>query len=49
MTKVLIQDAIYCLNSFPSDNVVSDTLDTSAILQGLPNQNYDNITIYFGS
>ena len=49
MTKDVIQYAIYWLNTIPSDNGVYDTLIPSEILQELPNPNYDNITIHFGS
>ena len=49
MTKAVIQDSIYWLDSFPSDNGASDTLIPDAILQGLPNPKYDKLTIYFGS
>ena len=49
MTKSVIQDAICWLNTFPSDNELYGTLSPSAIVQGLPNPKYDNITIDFGS
>ena len=48
MTTDMIQDAIYWLNAFPSDNGVSDTLSPDAIMNGLPNPNYDKLTIDFG-
>ena len=47
MTSSVIQDAIYWFNTFPSDNVVSDTLSLPENVQGLPNPNYDNIIIDF--
>ena len=48
MTKAVIQDAIYCFNALPSYNGVSYTLSLVAIVQRLPNPNYDNITFDFG-
>ena len=47
MTKAVIKDSTYWLNSLPSDNIVYDTLSTAAILQVLPTSNYDKLTIDF--
>ena len=49
MNKSVIQDSIYWLNAFPSDNGVSYPLSPVAIVQGLPNPNYDKLIIYFVS
>ena len=49
MTKDVIQDSIYWFNELPSDNEVSDTLSTDAIVEGLPKPNYDKLTIDSGS
>ena len=45
----MVQDSIYWLNAFPSDNLVSDTLVLDEIVQVLTHPNYDKITIDFGS
>ena len=45
----MIQYDIYEINEFPSDNGLSDTLIPAAIVQGLPNKNYDKLTIDFRS
>ena len=45
MKKAVIRDAIYWLDSFPSYNGLSYALCTATILQGLPIQNYDKLTI----
>ena len=49
MNKAVIQDSIYWLNAFPSDNGLSDTLSTASIVQGSPNPNCDKLTIDLGS
>ena len=49
MTKDVVQDAIYWLNSFHSYNWVSDTLSLDKHVQGLPNPVFDNLTVDFGS
>ena len=48
MSKAVPQDIIYWLNSFFSDNGVSDTLSKSEIVQVLSNSNYDKLTVDFG-
>ena len=47
MTKSVIHDALYWLNKFPLDTVVYYTLILAAILQVLPNPNYDKLYIDF--
>ena len=49
MTKSVIQDATYWLNTTPSDNGVSDILITASIMKLLTNSNFDKLTIDFGS
>ena len=49
MTKSVTQNSIYWLNEFTSYDGVSDTLSPATIFQVLPNPNYDNLAIYFGS
>ena len=49
MTKAFIQDTIYWLNAFLLDNGLSDTHSTAEIVQGLPNPDYDKLTIDFVS
>ena len=49
MTKSVNCGAICWFNVPPSDNGLSDTLRPAAIVQVLPNPNYDKLAIYFGS
>ena len=45
MTKSMIQDTIYCLNEFPSDNGSSDTIIPDAIVKLLSFPNYDKLIL----
>jgi hypothetical protein len=49
MTIALVESAIYWLNSFPSDNGVSDTLSPANIVLGRPNIDFNHNKIVFGS
>ena len=48
MIKAVIQDTIYWLNTFTSDNGVYNTLSLYAILQTLLDPNHGKVTINFG-